>query len=106
MKNSESVIADIKARSKALSWTLDERMRRLWAAAEAEAMGHGGVMAVFKAVGISPGDLPGASGDRRAGVFRAGGGPAPDPAAGRGTSDDGRKIPRHIGGGRVPGGAR
>lgn len=53
MKNSESVIADIKARSKALSWTLDERMRRLWAAAEAEAMGHGGVMAVFKAVGIS-----------------------------------------------------
>jgi hypothetical protein len=53
MKNSEQVILDIKTRYEALSWTMDERMRRLWAASEAKSLGHGGVMAVFKATGIS-----------------------------------------------------
>ncbi len=33
--------------------TLDERMRRLWAGAEADAMGHGGVVAVARATGLA-----------------------------------------------------
>src|SRR3954467_10710414 len=33
--------------------TLDERMRRLWAGAEAGAMGHGGVAAVARATGMA-----------------------------------------------------
>ena len=36
----------IKQRFEALSPVLDERMRRLWAAAEAKAIGHGGIRAV------------------------------------------------------------
>ena len=107
MKNSESVIADIKAWSKALSWTLDERMRRLWAAAEAEAMDHGGVMAVFKAGGIShraiyvglreieeqecSGPVAGRPRIRRPGV---------------GPPTIVEKYPDILGGTRVPGGAR
>src|SRR5271163_963672 len=33
--------------------TLDERMRRLWAGAEADAMGHGGVAATARATGMA-----------------------------------------------------
>ena len=33
--------------------TLDERMRRLWAGTEADAMGHGGVAAVARATGMA-----------------------------------------------------
>jgi hypothetical protein len=33
--------------------TLDERMRRLWAGTEADAMGHGGVVAVARATGMA-----------------------------------------------------
>jgi hypothetical protein len=33
---------------------LDERMRRQWAAAEAQAYGWGGVRAVSRAIGMSP----------------------------------------------------
>jgi hypothetical protein len=43
----------IKQRFETLAPVLDERMRRLWAAAEARALGHGGIRAVFLATGIS-----------------------------------------------------
>ena len=43
----------IKQRFEALTPVLDERMRRLWAAAEAKAIGHGGIRAVQQATGIS-----------------------------------------------------
>ena len=33
--------------------TLTERSRRLWAAAEAQALGHGGVALVMRATGVS-----------------------------------------------------
>ena len=42
-----------KQRFELLKPTLDERMRRLWAAAEAKSFGHGGIRAVSKATGIS-----------------------------------------------------
>jgi transposase len=43
----------IQRRFQSLEWALDERMRRLWAAAEANAVGYGGVSLVSKATGIS-----------------------------------------------------
>ena len=46
-------IAPIKARFEALAPILDERGRRLFAASEARAAGHGGVVAVSRAIGIA-----------------------------------------------------
>jgi transposase len=45
--------AAIKARFTALSLLLDERERRLFAASEARAAGHGGIVAVARATGIA-----------------------------------------------------
>ena len=45
--------AKVAKRFKALGWALDERMRRLYGAAEAEGLGYGGISAVSKATGIS-----------------------------------------------------
>jgi hypothetical protein len=47
-------IQGIEARYTALAPLLDERMRRQWAAAEAQAYGWGGVRAVSGAIGMSP----------------------------------------------------
>lgn len=47
------VIEAIRAKYEAIRPELDERSRRLWAAAEATALGHGGVAAVSKATGIA-----------------------------------------------------
>ena len=44
--------AAIKARFEALEPVLDERERRLFAASEARAAGHGGVVAASQATGI------------------------------------------------------
>jgi hypothetical protein len=49
-----TVIQGIEARYTALSPLLDERLRRQWAAAEAQAYGWGGVRAVSRAIGMSP----------------------------------------------------
>ena len=46
-------IAAISARYKALKPVLDERTRRLLAAAESQAIGKGGISSVCKATGIS-----------------------------------------------------
>lgn len=43
----------IKKRFEGIEPFLDERMRRLWAAAEASALGHGGIAKVSRATGIS-----------------------------------------------------
>jgi Rhodopirellula transposase DDE domain len=45
--------ASIRRRSHQLLPTLDERQRRLWAAAEASALGYGGVSLVARATGVS-----------------------------------------------------
>ena len=46
-------IKQIRTRFEKLSWTLDERMRRLFAAAEASVLGRGGVTKVAQATGVS-----------------------------------------------------
>lgn len=47
----------IKKRYQGLEWALDERLRRLFAAAEAKAIGHGGVTLVWKATGVARGSI-------------------------------------------------
>jgi len=46
-------IQQIRTRFEKLAWALDERMRRLFAAAEATVLGHGGVTMVAQATGVS-----------------------------------------------------
>ena len=43
----------IKAKYELLKPTLDERSRRLWAGAEARELGHGGIIAVVRATGLT-----------------------------------------------------
>ena len=43
----------VRQKWRLLKATLDERARRLWAGAEADAMGHGGVVAVARATGLA-----------------------------------------------------
>jgi len=47
----------IKERYQSLEWALDERLRRLFAAAEAKAIGHGGMTLVWKATGVARGSI-------------------------------------------------
>ena len=46
-------IGPIAAKFEALAPALNERARRVWAATEAKALGHGGIVAVWRATGIS-----------------------------------------------------
>ena len=77
-------IAAIKARFEALAPVLDERERRLFAASEARAAGHGGVVAVSRATGIARSTIDRGLADLRSGavmfsprVRRQGGGGKP-----------------------------
>jgi hypothetical protein len=45
--------SSIRRRFSVVATLLDERQRRLWAAAEAKAIGYGGVSAVARATGIT-----------------------------------------------------
>jgi transposase len=49
----EAVVKTIEHKYKLLHQEFDERARRLWAATEATALGHGGVAAVAKATGLA-----------------------------------------------------
>jgi len=53
MKISESLKSEIKSRYDAIQPALDERMRRLWAAAETIPLGHGGITALSEVTGLS-----------------------------------------------------
>lgn len=81
-----SIVDDIRAKYEAISDTLHERGRRLWAAAEAISVGWGGVKAVHEATGIAPSTIH--NGKREL----AGGGEAPSgirrPGGGRRRSTD------------------
>jgi hypothetical protein len=46
-------VDEVRGRYERLRGVMDERVTRLWAAAEAEALGYGGVAAVREATGIS-----------------------------------------------------
>ena len=47
----------IRERFQNLEWALDERLRRLHAASEAKALGHGGITLVSKATGVAIGSI-------------------------------------------------
>src|ERR671936_1039045 len=49
----DGIEASIRRRSQQLLPTLDERQRRLWAAAEAGTLGYGGISLVARATGVS-----------------------------------------------------
>src|SRR5215468_10955785 len=48
-----TVVETIRKKYELLHVELDERRRRLWAASEAQALGHGGLAAVAKATGLA-----------------------------------------------------
>jgi hypothetical protein len=48
-----AAVAEVRNEFRALASSLDERQRRLWAAAETRAAGHGGVAGVARATGLS-----------------------------------------------------
>jgi len=50
MNDGESIVAE---KYEALRDVMDERMRRLWAATEARALGYGGISAVSRAIGLT-----------------------------------------------------
>lgn len=52
-RRAREAIPEVRARYELLNELFDERTRRLWAAAEAKALGHGGVQAVFEATGVA-----------------------------------------------------
>ena len=47
----------VRKRYQNLEWALDERLRRLFAASEAKAIGHGGIALVWKATGVARGSI-------------------------------------------------
>jgi len=53
MKPTDDEVQQIRTRFEKIEWTLDERMRRLFAAAEASALGRGGITKVSLATGVS-----------------------------------------------------
>ena len=52
-QRAREALREVRARYELLREVLDERTRRLWAAAEARALGHGGVQVVAEATGIA-----------------------------------------------------
>src|SRR5580693_4863359 len=53
----EAQIASIRSKWTALEPDMDERRRRLWAGAEARALGHGGIEVVHRATGLARGTI-------------------------------------------------
>jgi hypothetical protein len=47
-----NVVESVRAKYQKLAGALDERSRRRWAAVEAQALGHGGILAVCRATGL------------------------------------------------------
>lgn len=47
----------VKERYENIKWALDERLRRLFAASEAKAIGHGGIAIVWQATGVARGSI-------------------------------------------------
>jgi DNA-binding phage protein len=66
-------VAAIKARFEMLASVLDERERRLFAACEARAAGHGGVVAVSRATGMARSTIDRGLAELKAGPTQLGG---------------------------------
>jgi hypothetical protein len=84
-----NIVEAIRQKYELLSTELDERRRRLWAASEAQALGHGGVAAVAKATGLAESTIRLGQRELR---HRSGAAPSRPPT---------RRV-RHPGGGRKP----
>ena len=63
-----SDIEKVRKKYESLSPVMDERMRRLWAGAEAESLGDGGIVVVEKATGMSRTTIRAGRDELRAGV--------------------------------------
>ena len=50
---SKNIIESIRLKYNTLKFEFDERSRRMWAAAEAKSLGHGGITTISKATGIA-----------------------------------------------------
>jgi Rhodopirellula transposase DDE domain len=74
----------IRKKFEALRGSMDERVTRLWAGAEADAIGYGGVLAVARATGLAPNTVKKGRDELRAGA----------------KTDDLVKVRRKGGGGR------
>ena len=74
----------IRKKFEALRGSMDERVTRLWAGAEADAIGYGGVLAVARATGLAPNTVKKGRDEIRAGA----------------KTDDLVKVRRRGGGGR------
>jgi len=66
--NQQTTEATIQAKFEALSPLMDERMRRRWAAAEANSLGRGGISLVAQATGLSRGTIHSGIAELRAGT--------------------------------------
>ena len=75
---SVTVVKSIEEKYAALRDVLDERTRRLWAASEALAIGHGGVRAVAKATGMAESTIRAGRRELRGGTKRSSVVPAAD----------------------------
>ena len=53
MANNEETVQTILSKFQTLGPLMNERVKRLWSAAEAKALGYGGISAVSQATGIS-----------------------------------------------------
>jgi transposase len=78
----------VRERYQNLEWALDERLRRLYAAAEAKVLGHGGITLVQKATGVARGSI-------KQGLKEL----LPSQRAATSENDSNRRV-RRIGGGR------
>jgi len=61
---------EIRAKYRALEPEMHERLRRLWAAAEAEAYGSGGIAAVERATGLSRTTIRAGRDELRSGITK------------------------------------
>src|SRR6267154_2066649 len=88
-------VASIQAKFEALRPYLDERRRRLWAAAEAMVLGRGGMTAVATASGLERNTI-------RAGIRELQASPPANPEADAAAAADRVQRVRAVGGGRKP----
>src|SRR5438045_453723 len=88
-------VASIRAKFEALRPYLDERRRRLWAAAEAMVLGRGGMTAVATATGLERNTI-------RAGMRELQASPTATPETDAAAAADRVQRVRAVGGGRKP----
>ena len=93
-------VATLRTKYRAFSGSLTERSRRLWAASEAMALGHGGIALVERATGVSRSTIARACGRSRrarAAICRRNGRGGRGVAGSDGEGPDAARGPRRLG---------